>query len=86
MYERAYEDTRYLIICSFSDQAVRVRIPKEYVGRRLRLVLCNYPKGEREELYRVIRRPDGEQGWFLPYEASNLMGSLGGIKELFKGE
>lgn len=23
---------------------------------------------------------------FLPYEASNLMGSLGGIKELFKGE
>ena len=23
---------------------------------------------------------------FLPYEASNLMGSIGGIKELFKGE
>jgi regulator of protease activity HflC (stomatin/prohibitin superfamily) len=23
---------------------------------------------------------------FLPYEATNLMGSIGGIKELFKGE
>jgi regulator of protease activity HflC (stomatin/prohibitin superfamily) len=23
---------------------------------------------------------------FLPYESSNLMGSIGGIKELFKGE
>ena len=23
---------------------------------------------------------------FLPYEATNLLGSVGGIKELFKGE
>ena len=69
MYERAYENTRYLIVCSFADKPVRVRMPKEYVDRKGKLVLCNYPRGEREELYRVIRRPDGEQGWFLPYEA-----------------
>ena len=69
MYERAYENTRYLIVCSFADKPVRVRMPKEYVDRKGKLVLCNYPRGEREELYRVIMRPDGEQGWFLPYEA-----------------
>ena len=69
MYERAYESTRYLIICSFSERPVRVRVPKEYAHSDLKLVLCNYPRGEREELYRAIIRPDDEQGWFLPYEA-----------------
>ena len=69
MYERAYGKTRYLIVCSFADKPVRVRMPKEYVDRKGKLVLCNYPRGEREELYRAIKRPDGEQGWFLPYEA-----------------
>ena len=33
-----------------------------------------------------VAQGDKTKTVFLPYEASNLMGSIGGIKELFKGE
>lgn len=38
------------------------------------------------EMLQKVATGDKTKTVFLPYEASNLMGSLGGIKELFKGE
>ena len=68
MYERRLCDVSCLIICSFSDKAVRVRLPKEFSGRKRRLLLCNYPKGSQAS-GRIDGLPEGEQGWFRPYEA-----------------
>ena len=42
MYERVYNDSRWLIICSFSRLPAEVKLPPEYEGRARRLVLCNY--------------------------------------------
>ncbi len=49
MYERRSEKVRYLIVCSFSRLPVRVRLPKEYVGKKGRLMLCNYQRVIRED-------------------------------------
>ncbi|MBR3508884.1 MAG: alpha-glucosidase [Lachnospiraceae bacterium] len=68
MYERRLCDVSCLIICSFSDKPVRVRLPKEYLGQKRRLILCNYPK-ESHSAGRLDGLPEGEQGWFRPYEA-----------------
>lgn len=68
MYERRLCDVSCLIICSFSDKPVRVRLPKEYLGHKRRLILCNYPK-ESHSAGRLDGLPEGEQGWFRPYEA-----------------
>jgi len=68
MYQRSYGKVRYLMICSFSGNAVRVKIPHEYVGKKGKLVLCNYPQEEREKYDRNTLRQQGN-GWFLPYEA-----------------
>ncbi|WP_026495638.1 alpha-glucosidase [Butyrivibrio sp. WCD3002] len=51
VYERAYENIRYLIICSFTRLPLTVRIPTEYEGKKGELVLCNYA-GHVGELYR----------------------------------
>ena len=59
MYERALEDVRYLIVCSFSRNREKVRIPKEYAGKKGKMVLCNYPEND--------RRPG--KGILRPYEA-----------------
>jgi len=61
MYERAYQNIRYVIICSFASHPVRVMKPKEYYGRKGKLVLCNYPKDAACD--------DRGYGWFRPYEA-----------------
>ena len=38
------------------------------------------------QLLNEVAQGDKTKTVFLPYEATNLMGSIGGIKELFKGE
>lgn len=38
------------------------------------------------QMMQELATGDKNKTVFLPYEASNLMGSIGGIKELFKGE
>ena len=38
------------------------------------------------QMMQELAQGDKNKTVFLPYEASNLMGSIGGIKELFKGE
>lgn len=67
MYERRLCDVSYLIICSFSEKPVRIKLPKEYVGRKRRLMLCNYPRANQGQR-RVDGLPEDEQGWFRPYE------------------
>ncbi|MBR1853291.1 MAG: alpha-glucosidase [Lachnospiraceae bacterium] len=68
MYERSLGKTRYLIICSFADKPLPVRKPKEYVGQKGKLVLCNYPRGEKRKSVAAHGTKD-ERGWFRPYEA-----------------
>jgi oligo-1,6-glucosidase len=68
MYERRLCDVRCLIICSFAERPIRVKLPKEYVGLKRNLILCNYPK-QRHAAGRIDGLPEGEQGWFRPYEA-----------------
>ena len=43
MYERFYEHTAYLIVCSFSSREQVMTMPPEYRDKKLQLVLCNYP-------------------------------------------
>ena len=68
VYERRLCDVSCLIICSFSDKPVRVKLPKEYAGKKRKLLLCNYPRGSHAS-GRLDGLPEGEQGWFRPYEA-----------------
>lgn len=68
MYERRLCDVRVLVICSFADKPIRVKLPKEFVGKKRRLLLCNYPRGN-NAAGRLDGLPEGEQGWFRPYEA-----------------
>lgn len=67
-YERRLCDVRILVICSFSEKPVRVKLPKEYAGKKRHLLLGNYPRSVRNE-GRLDGMPEGEQGWFRPYEA-----------------
>ncbi len=76
MYERSYGNICYLIICSFSRLPVRVRIPSSYVGRKGRMVLCNYPKGPqvmadnlKDRIRQEVNMSATEHGMFRPYEA-----------------
>ncbi len=57
MYERVYQDIGYLVLCSFTEKNLSVRLPEKYAGRKLQLVLCNY-SGR-----------DGTSSVLLPYEA-----------------
>lgn len=68
VYERRLCDERYLIICSFSEKPIRVKLPREYAGKKRTLLLCNYPKGTQDSR-RLDGLPEEEQGWFRPYEA-----------------
>lgn len=51
VYERAYKDKRMLVVCSFADRPLALRIPREYEKNksrcRLRLILDNYPREDR---------------------------------------
>ena len=38
------------------------------------------------QMLQQVATGDKTKTVYLPYEATNLMGSIGGIKELFKGE
>ena len=42
MYERAYGNIRYLVVISFSDAPVPVKLPKQYRGLKLHKILTNY--------------------------------------------
>ena len=76
MYERKRGDIRYLIVCSFSPLPLRLRIPKSYVGKKGKLVLCNYPEGRpqmagrlKERLKQEVSLLAWEHGMLRPYEA-----------------
>jgi oligo-1,6-glucosidase len=76
MYERRYENTRYLIICSFSKFPLAVRFPKNYRNLKGHLVLCNYPERDqvmsdnlREMTHQAISKLANEHGLYRPYEA-----------------
>ncbi len=83
VYERKYEDVRYLIICSFTKFPLKVRFPKEYENLKGQLVLCNYvnsdSKGEgykdsldeglRDKMHSTVSKIAAEHGFFRPYEA-----------------
>jgi len=43
MYERVYENIAYLIICSFSEKYIEIRLPEKYQNKNFQPVLCNYP-------------------------------------------
>ena len=75
MYERAYGEVRYLIICSFAKLPVKVRIPQNYVGKKGQLMLCNYPDGPqvmadslRKRAHQEVNMLAAEHGMFRPYE------------------
>lgn len=55
MYERSYEGRKVLVICSFYDHELRLKMPDEYKGKKGHLVLCNYANHKRDVL--------------MPYEA-----------------
>ncbi|MCR5718364.1 MAG: hypothetical protein K6F80_04935, partial [Oscillospiraceae bacterium] len=57
MYERVYETIAYLVICSFSSHRQLVTLPAPYQGKKLQLVLCNYPES------------NGQSPELAPYEA-----------------
>lgn len=49
VYERNYEGQRLLIVCSFSDKAVRFDAPKDFDLNGGQAVLCNYPENPVED-------------------------------------
>ena len=61
MYERSLNGESYLIICSFSRLPVKVHKPEKFVGKRGKLMLCNYPTLSGTKT-RTMR------GYFRPYE------------------
>ena len=75
MYERAFGNVRYLIICSFAKLPVEVRLPKNYAGKKGQLMLCNYsdePQVMADSLRKRVRQEVNmlakEHGMFRPYE------------------
>ncbi len=61
MYERSLNGESYLIICSFSRLPVKAHKPEKFVGKRGKLMLCNYPTLSGTKT-RTMR------GYFRPYE------------------
>ena len=51
MYERSYEGERVLVVCSFSKNEVRIRLPKGYEGPG-ELMLSNYERAGRDNVLR----------------------------------
>ena len=49
MYERSYEGERVLVVCSFSKNEVRIRLPKGYEGPG-ELMLSNYERAGRDNV------------------------------------
>lgn len=50
MYERVRKANRLLIICSFTAHEVVVRLPKKYQRGKGKMVLCNYPDSQAENM------------------------------------
>ncbi|MCR5250327.1 MAG: alpha-glucosidase [Lachnospiraceae bacterium] len=76
MYERSRGNIRYLIVCSFTGLPLRLRIPKAYVGKKGKLVLCNYPQGPqtmaerfKDRMRQEVSLLAWEHGMLRPYEA-----------------
>lgn len=66
-------------------EAVAIQKITEAVGKSTNP--ANYLLAQKYiQMLNQVASGDKTKTVFLPYEASNLMGSLGGIKELFKGE
>lgn len=42
MYERRYGEKRLMVVCSFSKEPVKLSWPKECLGMKWKLVICNY--------------------------------------------
>ena len=51
MYERSYEGERVLVVCSFSKNEVRIRLPKGYEGPG-ELMLSNYERAGQDNVLR----------------------------------
>ncbi len=43
LYERSFQNERFLIVCSFSKKNQTWKLPKGYASDNCSLVLCNYP-------------------------------------------
>ena len=76
MYERSLGKVRYLIVCSFTKLPMRLKIPREYVGRKGQLLLCNYPEGHqvmadkfKDRIRQEVSLLEWEHGMLRPYEA-----------------
>lgn len=50
MYERALENKRLLVICSFAGHEISFRLPKAYKQQTGKLILCNYQDSTMERL------------------------------------
>jgi oligo-1,6-glucosidase len=58
IYERSYKGDRYLVICAFSENDTKARLPKEWTGSRKKLVLANYRQCEEiEQKGTLLLRP-----------------------------
>ena len=74
MYERKQGKERYLIVCSFSRLPVKPHPPKEYVGHKGKLVLCNYAGHTRRKnsmwnlAHEYMDQMAVDHGMFRPYE------------------
>lgn len=62
MYERRWKDERLLILCSFSENSVFFRLPKDCRGAKWKLQLCNYKDSKPSDM--VLK----------PYEARVYLG------------
>ena len=66
-------------------EAIAIRKITEAVGESTNP--ANYLLAQKYiQMMQELAEGDKTKTVYLPYEATNLMGSIGGIKELFKGE
>ena len=72
-------------ICKAEAEAVAIEKITEAVGKSTNP--ANYLLAQKYiQMMQQLAEGDKTKTVFLPYEATNLLGSVGGIKELFKGE
>lgn len=48
VYERAYNDKKYLIVASYTDKAATFTVPDEWKGQKAEVLLTNYADGLKE--------------------------------------
>ena len=79
------EGDKAAIINKAEAEAIAIAKITEAVGKSTNP--ANYLLAQKYiQMMQELAQGDKNKTVFLPYEASNLMGSIGGIKELFKGE